>query len=314
MPLKRQAVITALLVFALGAELAAQPTPAASQPSEPVAYPTLRKFSSAQEALRYVLRRKPALIGVGEYHQKHESVRVASSLRRFTRELFSRLLDRRTSDLVIETWITKGDCGSSEKAVVKDVEETTKRPAQTEDEILTLVKRARHKLVKPHILEMTCADYRRLLSGQEGVNYDTFLKMTADQLREKLLAIHHVRSDPIKRAVEDASVAMWRGKGDRGRRDLVLAYGGALHNDRYPTTGIEHYSYGPAMIKALGDRYLELDLFVPEYIEGDQTLLQKQAWFAPFLKQQSRRKVLLFERAKNAFVLIFKRQRKSRSK
>ena len=316
----RRTVITLLLVSTLSAapipgrtapRAPAGPAgsaPAATQPSPPARRPTLRTYPSARAALRALLKGTPAVIGVGEYHQKKGGPKVASSLRRFTRQLLP-LLWRRTSDLVIETWITEGTCGDEEKQVVEDVDKTTKRPEQTESEILTLVKRARSYRIRPHILTMTCADYKRMLSGGE-VNYEHFLKLTADQLKEKLLGITKRRLDPVKRAVDDTMRSLWQSGRSGGKRDIVLVYGGALHNDLTPTEEMKRYTYAPDVAEAVGGRFIELDLFVPEYIENDESLLKKQAWFPLFEQHQSTRRALLIARGENAYVLIFRRRRR----
>ncbi len=277
--------------------------------------PKLWTFGSARAALRFLLRReRPDVLGIGEYHQKTGGPKVASSLRRFTRKLLP-LLRRRASDLVIETWITAGNCGKEEQQVVKDVDRTTKRPAETENELFTLIKRARRLAVRPHILEMTCADYKVLLGGGK-VGYDRLLRMTGERLRDKVLSITKVRHDPVKRAVDDTMRSVWRSsdrprRGGKGVRDLVLVYGGGLHNDLHPAKAVAAWSYAPAVQQGIGAkrRFIELDLFVPEYIEGDRTLLINQRWFAEFKHKQSTRRTLLFKRAEGSYVMIFRRRR-----
>jgi hypothetical protein len=316
--------IAIFVACSLGALSAARGAPAApaSRPTSrpaPTTQPTLRTFASARAALRFLLRRGPLasrgegparalVIGFGEYHQKKASLRVPSSLKRFTRQLLP-LLGRRTSDLVIETWITEGNCGEEEKQVVEDVDQTTQRPQQTENEILTLVKRARRYKIRPHILTMSCADYRRLLSSDGGVDYERFLKMTAHQLRDKILGIAKVRLDPVKRAVDDAMRSVWTTQRRGATRSLVLVYGGALHNERAPTDKIAPYSYAQAVTRETDGRYVEIDLFVPEYIASDTTLLRDQAWFRLFIRHQSHRRALLIQRGPSSYVIVFRRQR-----
>lgn len=295
--------VLAAIIPCLGAPAHAAP---GSQPATPP--PEVQTFRSAKAALRTLLRLGPAVIGFGEYHQKHKTAAIPSSLHRFTRELLP-LLRRRASDLVIETWITAGNCGEEEQQVVKDVDQTTQRPEKTESEIVTLVKRAQRFGIRPHILEMTCEDYKRLLGGGgDGVNYEVFLKMTADQLTKKVLGITKVRLDPMKRAVDDALRNMGR-PASGGKRDIVLVYGGALHNDLAPQQDLASFSYARKVDAAVARRYVEVDVFVPEYIEKDDSLLRKQAWFPLFEKHQSTRRVLLIRRGERSYAIIFRRSR-----
>src|SRR5437868_4164908 len=88
---------------------------------------------SVPAALEALLARKPRVVAFGEIHQTTASLRVPSSLKHFTDELLA-VVAPRASDLVVETWMTEGKCGQTETAVVANVQKTTQRPAQTEDE------------------------------------------------------------------------------------------------------------------------------------------------------------------------------------
>ncbi|MBK8480653.1 MAG: hypothetical protein IPL40_05700 [Proteobacteria bacterium] len=287
---------------------AARMSPAQEEAGPAPALPTLRRMASPRAALRAILRQEqPSVIGIGEYHQRAGQRGAASSLHRFTRELLP-LLARRTSDLVIETWITDGSCGATEAQVVSDVARTIARPARTEDELLTLVKRAQHYRIRPQILTVGCADYARLLAPG-AVDYAGLLALTANKLREKLTALLGVRADPIRRAADDALREL---SGTlAGGRELVLVYGGALHNELHPTPETATISYAPAVSRAANDRYLELDLFVPEYIEEPDSLLRTEPWFPLFERASSPRHTLLIQRAERSYVIVFARQRSS---
>ena len=86
---------------------------------------------------------------------------------------------------------------------------------------------------------------------------------------------------------------------------MVLVYGGATHNDLFPYQGIEHWSYGPAIAKATNDAYLEIDLYVPEFVEND-AVLQKEAWY-PLLKEARTDQVILVRRDPASFILILRK-------
>ena len=91
------------------------------------------------------------------------------------------------SDLVVETWITKGDCGATEKKVVKQVETTTQRPEATEDEVVTLIKRAKTDGLQPHILELSCAEYRAIEPKDGEVDYEKLLGVITEKLRRAII-------------------------------------------------------------------------------------------------------------------------------
>jgi hypothetical protein len=258
-------------------------------------------------ALRVILRDEPAVIGVGEYHQTEGDPKVASALQRFTRRALPRLR-RRISDMVVETWVTEGTCGAREREVVEDVERTTERPDETENEILTLITRARRYRIRPHILTLSCDHYRELLGG-EGVDYERLLSLTAEKLRDKVMGIAKVRLDPVKRAVDDSLREAW-GNRAAGKRDLILVYGGAVHNDLWPDEALAAYTYAPAVSKVTAGRYVELDLVVPEFIENASSLVKDKPWYQLFQQKRSTRHLLLIRRAERSYVLVLRRSRK----
>lgn len=255
--------------------------------------PAYRTFPSAAAALAHLLKEeRPRVLGLGEFHQKKGSADVPSAVSRFTRALLPALA-RRTGDLVLETWLASGTCGAEEKQVVQDVERVTERPAETEDELVTLIKRARKLGVRPRILKVGCAEYRKLL-GAKGVDYPLLLTMIRTHLQ---------------RVAEQALDAQKRRPARAKRRPLVAIYGGALHNDLHPYEELRAFSYAEALSQRVKGRYLELDLFVPEYIEGEE-LVKNERWYAVFEAHASGKHALLIKRAERSYILIFPRQNK----
>lgn len=53
------------------------------------------------------------------------------------------------------------------------------------------------------------------------------------------------------------------------KRRLVAVYGGALHNDLHPVAALAPFTFGRAIQKLTRDRYLEIDLYLPELAESD---------------------------------------------
>jgi len=252
-----------------------------------------RIFASAKEALRELLKSRPRVIGFGEVHQKVSSARVPSAVRRFTEQILAELAPE-TSDLIVETWVTDGRCGKEERRVVKNVEKTTERPASTENEVITLLKRAQQLGVQPHILKVGCEDYKLLLSAGQ-VDYEKLLSVVTRHLRAKAEAVlaARLRAQPPR---------------PEGERRIVALYGGALHNDLYPLEGLEAFTYAGALRERVGGAYLEVDLYVPEFIEHDQTFSQER-WFELFRRHAVPGKVMLIERGPGSYILVFPRAR-----
>jgi len=242
-------------------------------------------------ALREVLRSSPLVLGVGELHQKTGSAKVPSAIARFAGPLLQGLAPS-TSDLIVETWVTEGRCGREEREVARQVEVTTERPAATENEVIGLLRRAKTMGVQPHILTVSCEEYQRLLGDGKEVDY------------EKLLTL-------VTRQLEREAGRAWRRRRPPGpdpgpsARRLIVLYGGALHNDRFPPAEeLRPFSYAGALDKLSGARFVEVDLYVPEYLAGDAELA-RQPWFPIFRRHASAKRLLLIERGERSFILVF---------
>jgi hypothetical protein len=261
--------------------------PAASRPAlSAPAYPRHRIFARATDALDLILSTGPRVIGFGEYHQKTDSAKVMSPLKRFTTQLLDHLAEQ-VSDLIVELAMPVGVCqGGKENRVARKVEQTTKRPASTENEAALLLGRARRLGIRPHILLLSCKEYGLLLGG-EDVDYEKLLTMLTQKLAEKA---REALSRPV------------RFNADGELRRLVLLYGGALHNDIFPRKYLEAYSYAAQLTKLSKGRFVEVDLYVPEYIEGDETL-SKERWY-PLRRHAARDHVVLIERGARSYILL----------
>ena len=245
---------------------------------------TATSYPNAAAALRALLGAKPRVIAFGEFHQTKATVRIPSALKRFTRNLLGPLREAGATDLVAETWITTGACGEVEKKAVAQVDKATRRPARTENEVVTLLRRAKAAGIMPRILEVGCKDYQTLMGGAE-VDFDRLLRLTREQLEKQILA------------------ALAR-PGSR----MVLSYGGALHNDLEPSPELAPYSFGPAVSAVVGGRYLEIDLYVPEFI-AKNALVTAQPWYPVYRRAYRRGRVTLVRRGESSYVIVFPRMR-----
>ncbi len=249
-----------------------------------------RIFSCAARALEAVIEETdPRVIGFGEFHQQTGTVGTLSTIERFADQLLP-LMAQRTSDLVVETWVSEGRCGEVEKQVVSDVNKVSKRPDETEDENLRMLKAARILGVQPHILKMECADYEKVHRADGGVDYLEMLDLVARRLLETTGKILK------KRSSED--------------RRMIAVFSGAIHNDLFPAKDWETFSYGPAMQKAARGRYVEVDIYVPEFVEAASTA-REEIWFDKVTSLASRETAALIKMGKNSYIIVFPRGRKA---
>lgn len=256
--------------------------PISPPPLEP---PTLERFPTAADAFAKVLHTSARVIAVGEYHQTTATTAVRSSLARFTEEIVP-VLARSASDLVVETWVSTGACGAHETKVSRQIETTTERPPETENEIVTLLERGKAAGMEPHILSLSCKDYHDVTDRRGNTDFAKMLRLTRDRLQDEVLACLSRRARPERPA------------------RLVVVYGGALHNDLYPAPADRAYAFGPSLYAKAGGAYLEVDLFVPEYIHDDERLAA-EPWFALFEQNADTHDALLIRRSERSFVILF---------
>ena len=226
----------------------------------------------------------PLVLGVGELHQTAGTAGIASSLSRFTRQLWP-LLAARVSDLIVETWVTDGACGKVESATVGEVARTTERPAATEDEIVTLLTRAKASGARPHILKVTCGEYALLSPSAAGIDFERMLALIERKLEAKVTDVL------ASRPPADAS-------------KLVVVYGGALHNDLHPDPVLAPFSYGVRGFHTTAGRYRELDLYVPAYLERNPAM-RGEPWFPLWQRAVAPGRPVLIRRSPDSFIVVF---------
>jgi len=264
------------------ASLAGKPAPALAVPVQE--RPAVAHFASAAQALAQVLATPAQVVAFGEYHQTTATRKIPSSLLRFTDELLP-LVAKHATDLVVETWVTDGGCGKQETKVVEEVQTTTERLPETENEIVTLLKRAKAAGIAPHILTMSCQDYRRVTGKDGETDFAKMLTLTRDRLQSE--------------------VSRWlAAPGPVASERKVVVYGGALHNDLYPAPGDRPFAFGRSLFAKVKGQYLEVDLFVPEYILGDKRMAT-EPWFAAFKAGIKAGDALLIRRSPRSYIIVF---------
>jgi hypothetical protein len=246
----------------------------------------VRSYSDARSALAdIILRENPTVIGFGEFHQNGATREIKSALSRFEEDLMP-LIGAASSDLVVETWVPRG-CGQVEDQVIEEVETVTERPKQTEDETVRLIRTAEKLGVSPHILDVSCSQYQSLFDTDGEMDFLRMLELVGNLMGDTATrALAHRQTHPVD--------GRWR----------VVLYGGAIHNDLHFDDVWRGCTFGPRM-QASGAKYLAIDLFVPEFIEGNR-LVRNESWYPLFEEHVSAEQVVLIEKALNSYIIIFK--------
>ena len=244
-------------------------------------------YPDLASAFKAIVPADARVIGFGELHSRTDRAQVKSSLARFTTDGLPTLADR-LSDLIIETWIVDPKCGQAAKTATAKVEIKVRRPQETKSEIAQLAETARAAKVQPHAMKLSCADYEKVAPSKGEVLPDVMLGLITKELgRIADEAVKHRDKEP-------------------GHRPLIAVYGGGLHNDRFPAEGVADWSYAARIDELTGNKFVEIDLIVPELAEGDPAQTTQQ-WFE--LVKTSDANVRVWQRGERSFVIIFPRSK-----
>lgn len=243
------------------------------------------QFDSPEQALAVVLEDKPLVLSVGEAHAQ-KGATVASSAKRFTDSMLPSLAGK-ASDLLVELMNPPTGCNKTTADVkTKQKVVTEKQSEGDQNEYVQMGDAARKLGVVPDLLRPTCEDLAAIAdAGADSI--DLSLR-TIERLTEtKVLAL---RARDAKSAVE--------------AEKIVVTYGGAIHNDLVPSPESAAWSFGPALSQATAGRYVELDLYVPEFIQPTDAW-RRLEWYASYDAGKLGAKVTLFRPRPHSFVLIF---------
>lgn len=233
------------------------PAPAAQGPCEGA---PCEVFPTAEAAITKLLEAKPRVMAFGESHAQKDGPKVPSTTKRFTEGMLP-LFKGKATDLLIELWVANGSCGKATEQKVATQQKAVAAPqAETnQNEFVTLGNVAKGLGVRPHVLVPPCDEYAKILDAGAG-DVDAMLQMIA-----------RLTANDMRTFLEKTE----------GKESLLLAYGGALHNDVTPKKGHEAWSFGPEMEKKLGAKYMEIDLVAPEGIR-DTPAWQGLAWYGKY--------------------------------
>jgi hypothetical protein len=258
----------------------------APPPPTPVELPPVAAAAaSVASAVTSRLVNATGVVAFGEIHQDQAGTGTRSALARFTDEILPAIAPR-ASHLIVETWVTTGACGEIEARVTKDVARTTERPAAMEGEIVRLLRKAKESGVQPHVLSVSCDEYR-VLGGKGGhVDYDKLLTLTGQHLEAAIRQALRLPRPP--------------------GRPLVLVYGGALHNDLYPAPDLGSTSFGPAIFALMHGDYREVDLYVPEFVSR-LGAMRAQRWYAVWRRHATPGATVVIPRSAQSAIVVFPR-------
>jgi hypothetical protein len=245
-----------------------------------------RLFDTPRKAFEAVLADRPRVLAIGESHAPKGQEGVASVAKRFTNELLP-ALDGRASDILVEAMAPPQGCKAKTEQVRTKQKVVTEQQASTnQSEYLTLGNEAKRRGIIPDLLRPTCADL------------DAIERAGDDAIAVSLTTIARLTKGKVSELVD--------GNAKRGEDKIVVTYGGALHNDIEPSTERAAWSFGPDLSTKVGGRYVELDVFVREFIQ-DGDSWQKFEWFKHFDRERYADKAVLFHPRPASYVLILPR-------
>jgi hypothetical protein len=248
--------------------------------------PRCATFGDAKPAFARVLAEDPVVLAIGEAHALRGTERVESSTRRFTRDLLP-MLRGRASDLVVELLLPNPACAPATEGAAKAQRVVTDHQAKTDqNDYVALGNAARALGIRPHALEPTCDDLRRIAGGGDDAivaSLDVVTRLARESL-ERYAAANRAAHDPR----------------------MVVGYGGAMHNDLAPRLGFEKFTFGPVLERGTAGRYVELDLIVSEFVDKTPSW-QALPWFAEFAPDAHPGRATLFMPSVHSYALIFPR-------
>jgi hypothetical protein len=251
------------------------------------------RFANAEDAFKHVLADDPIVLAVGEAHAQKGTEAIASSTKRFT-ESFLPLLAGKASDIVVELWAPDPKCMKAVRQVASAQRPVTSaQAAPTQDEYTTMGLKARDVGVTPWLLRPTCDDFAALADAGTGPEaIPPMLALVKRLTSTKITQLHERNTRSPEQAKPDA-------------KKMLLAYGGAMHNDLQPSDANKEYSFGPELDRLTGGRYVELDLIVPEFVKKTP-VWEKLPWYASWDADKGPHdKATLYIVAPRSYVIVF---------
>jgi len=256
------------------------------QPGVPCGPLDCRQFDTFAEAFESTLVGAPRVVAVGEAHAQ-KGTTVPSSAKHFTDEILP-VLAGRASDLLVELMNPPPGCAKTTEVVRSQQRVVTREQAPTDqNEYVAMGARARELGIVPDLLRPSCVD----LDAVKAAGDDAVMASLA-------MIARLTRTQAEKLVDRDA-----RTPGEGGK--FVVTYGGALHVDLNPPTARAAWSFGPALSSYVGGRYVSIELYVPELIDGSDTWKQR-AFYPYYDAARLGSKTTVFHQGKS-FVIVLPR-------
>jgi len=250
-------------------------------------------FPTNADAASYLLTHyRPQVIGFGEAHAQADSTTRATALR-FSDSLLP-AFQGKASFLLVELMTSPSGCELAKERVEKETAPITAPQAGTNQaDYFTLGHHARALGILPDLLRPTCEDLSAIGSSDEAVLHtmETIARLSTAELIRKL---PKSASEPASSSVPTLS-----------RPPCLLAYGGALHNDVAPAPDYASWSYGPELSRLTSDKYLEVDLLLPEGLTASPWA--RFEWFPQIIAAYDEKRpeeAALLERSPRSVALI----------
>ena len=242
-----------------------------------------RVYESAATAVQRAIEGQPLIIGFGEAHAPKDSAGVESSAARFADTLLP-ILRGRASDLILELMLPPQGCPKPVESAKARQQPVIEQHADTDQgEYVRIGDAARKVGIVPDLLRPSCEDLDTISrAGEDAVpaSLDLIRRLTVKQVRALL-----------RRA-------------DRDPEHAIVVYGGALHNDPAPPPARAGWSYARELSDAVGGRYVAIDLFVPQYVQDDDSW-RAFDWFPYYDRAARSTKATMFHPRPDLYVVLF---------
>ena len=139
---------------------------------------------------------------------------------------------------------------------------------------------------RPFCLGWMNGERQKKVEGDGGVDYLAMLELVKEHLEKKSLSILDAKKN---KAID---------------RPLLAIYCGAIHNDALPEEIWKTVSFGPKLKELTGGKYVEIDLYVPEFIENNR-IAEKEPWYPLFRRFASPKGAVLIKRSESAYIIIY---------
>lgn len=236
--------------------------------------------------MTFVLASKPRVVAFGESHALHGAENVLTATERFGAVVLPLLRNHGASTLIVELVDPPRGCPQEQAAVAavqKPVVESQDSDNQTR--FVQLGHRARELNMVPLLLEPSCDDFRAVRqAGADGVA--ALLDLITVQTRQKVERI-------LPRLPE---------------HEMIVAYGGALHNDIAGPDQAKPFAFGADLQRLTSQRYVAIDLIVPEFVGTNETW-RSLPWY-PYWPSFSQTGVTLVQTKPGEYTLILERDQR----